>query len=494
MENNKSIELLKNILVNAPLPDSPKYLNGNIPYASTEEACNILNINIRTIGLTVNILTEEYWWKSGISDEDLIVKFSLKQGEPGLKGATISIKGDQGEPGLPGLSARLYIGYASDNIGTNFSTTDCSLPLVAFKNSTVEIKNITSDVFTGLWQQYKNMPGLPGLSSFLKIGFAADINGTNFSLTDNTLPFISFRNLTSDISDENLNASYFEGKWYQKKGDKGDKGDTGSSDVVYTNLNPTVDKVHGIKKGSTFLNKTMSEMFDALLYENAIQIFDFFLQNSANLIEVGTIIPDNLIFQWNVIQYGNFIDGKIRELTENIIIKDNIILLDMLQSVNYPISNSVPFVKSFQFEKLLDDISSINSEIITLESIYPIYHGKITTEDNIRPDPLTISITNLDNVQKTLIKSDQDISLFFDSTPDDFLFVSVPIISGELIKWFIEDYNQSEIGGDVIKGGNLFPTSNLVYLDSLEGNWNNIPYLLYLTNYTTSVKSITFKH
>ena len=72
-----AIGLGDNLGLTGPLPVDSRYLNGNIPWASTG-ATNAALLGgvggVRYTGLTVNILGVEYWYKDGIEDGDLIVK------------------------------------------------------------------------------------------------------------------------------------------------------------------------------------------------------------------------------------------------------------------------------------------------------------------------------------------------------------------------------------------------------------------------------------
>jgi hypothetical protein len=51
-----------------------KYLNDGVPYVSIAEANTILGIGVRSIGLTVNINTIDFYYKDGITNGNLVVK------------------------------------------------------------------------------------------------------------------------------------------------------------------------------------------------------------------------------------------------------------------------------------------------------------------------------------------------------------------------------------------------------------------------------------
>ena len=79
------------------------------------------------------------------------------QGETGAKGDTgaTGAKGDTGSQGIQGedgVSAYLKIGYASDSSGSNFSLTpNSSLRYIAFLHTTTEISSPQASDFSGLW-------------------------------------------------------------------------------------------------------------------------------------------------------------------------------------------------------------------------------------------------------------------------------------------------------------------------------------------------------
>jgi hypothetical protein len=69
-----AISLTDNIRIGQQKPIDDKYFNGFTPYTSTNEVNSSIPEEVRHIGLTVNINGEEYWYKSGIENEDLIFK------------------------------------------------------------------------------------------------------------------------------------------------------------------------------------------------------------------------------------------------------------------------------------------------------------------------------------------------------------------------------------------------------------------------------------
>ena len=72
-----AIILNDNVKVNAGKPVESKYLNvSNAPFGSIAQVNTQISISERYAGLTVNINGEEYWYKDGVTDGDLVPKGS----------------------------------------------------------------------------------------------------------------------------------------------------------------------------------------------------------------------------------------------------------------------------------------------------------------------------------------------------------------------------------------------------------------------------------
>ena len=73
-----SIKLSDSIRVGQQKPLEDKYFNELVPYTSISQVNTLLPKAIRHRGLTVNINGEEYWYKDGIEDENLVFKSNQK--------------------------------------------------------------------------------------------------------------------------------------------------------------------------------------------------------------------------------------------------------------------------------------------------------------------------------------------------------------------------------------------------------------------------------
>lgn len=72
-------------------------------------------------------------------------------------------QGDDGTDGVDGANSYVYIAYASDDSGTDFTLTfDSELNYVAIKHTTTAIASPIVSDFTGLWKNYKGPTGATG--------------------------------------------------------------------------------------------------------------------------------------------------------------------------------------------------------------------------------------------------------------------------------------------------------------------------------------------
>lgn len=94
----------------------------------------------KEVELQVNS-THIQWRLTGETWEDLI--------------ALTEITGPQGDTGADGANAYVYIAYASDDIGTDFTLTfDSSLSYIAILSTATAIPSPIASDFTGLWKNY----------------------------------------------------------------------------------------------------------------------------------------------------------------------------------------------------------------------------------------------------------------------------------------------------------------------------------------------------
>jgi len=233
-----------------------------------------------------------------IADRELIVndnnELMIRKGNRIEKVSGQSITGKDGKDGTPGgsgaagNSAYVYIAYASDASGTDFTMTfNSALDYIAILAADTEIETPSASDFTGLWKKYKGeigqsihhseftsttaVSGLPnepgetdtytvwgdagetinlgtftvyngddgtdgtdgsdGASAFVYIAYASDDTGTDFTTTfDPDLDYIAILATTTEIVSPI--ASDFTGLWKNYKGAAGAGGGGGVTYVI----------------------------------------------------------------------------------------------------------------------------------------------------------------------------------------------------------------------------------------------------------------------
>lgn len=119
-----AINIVDNLNIYAPKSIDNRYLkNGISPYISVNDALTSIDNTVRHIGLTVLINDEEYWFKDGITDNDLIVKSSGS-----ISGNTFEYIQLTNDPfifepyiGVPVFFEKENYGNQVDEIDTDFS-------------------------------------------------------------------------------------------------------------------------------------------------------------------------------------------------------------------------------------------------------------------------------------------------------------------------------------------------------------------------------------
>lgn len=190
----------------------------------------------RTIGITdvdYNKLLQCLENYADIQDYPVDSAYPFK-GSCGL--AVISSgQGLQGPPGTNGVSAYSAVVFASDDLGSNFSTTpDQSRKYIAFKSSNSAIPMIPN-TFIGLWVKYiaedgaVGIPGANGVTHYIYIRYANDASGTNFSSSPSaTRKYVAFLTTTTDYAGTPP-AALFNGLWVKYIGEDGAPGTPGTN-------------------------------------------------------------------------------------------------------------------------------------------------------------------------------------------------------------------------------------------------------------------------
>jgi hypothetical protein len=213
-------------------------------------------------------------------------------GNDGTTGAT----GAAGTDGSDGASSFVYIAYASDDTGTDFTTTfDSSLDHIAIKETTTAIGSPSSSDFTGLWKNYKGATGPTGAqgpqgdpgtgsgdmqsSTYDPAGVAEQLVGltapqtvTHKDLTSGTNTFPTFNQTTTGSAAKLTTARNIDGQSFDGSADitviaPGTHAATGKTTPVDADELPLVDSAaSNVLKKLTWANlkATAKTYFDTL--------------------------------------------------------------------------------------------------------------------------------------------------------------------------------------------------------------------------------------
>lgn len=161
-------------------------------------------------------------WKDSQEDGDIYLRFRSASDASAAWSPAIALP--RGANGADGESAFLYVRYASDAEGTGFSATPSpSLPFVGILATATALDPVDASAFSGLWVRYlgEGTPGKDGSSAYIYVAYASDSIGSNFSLEPTS--GLKYRaELHTTIPLDSPNASDFSGlTWVKYIGDDG---------------------------------------------------------------------------------------------------------------------------------------------------------------------------------------------------------------------------------------------------------------------------------
>ncbi len=190
-------------------------------------------------GLNLQFSADGTDWHNTQDTADSYYRISIDALEDGAWSNPILLvntKGNQGEPGSqgiqgePGTSAYIYVAYAADNTGTDFSTTPSNTRKYrAELHTATRIGTLTLSDFSDCeWVKYL---GDNGISHYVYVAYASDNTGGNFSTTPSeTRKYRAEIHVDSPI--ETLTASDFRNAyWIKYIGDDGTDGKDGIDGV-----------------------------------------------------------------------------------------------------------------------------------------------------------------------------------------------------------------------------------------------------------------------
>ena len=266
----------------------------------------------------------------------------------------------------------------------------------------------------------------------------------------------------------------------------------GGGDSSFINPNPTTISVGGFPAGSTFpTNKTLQQMFDGLLYPYIAPSFSAFnINGQSSLIEVGIALSGIKTFNWAINQPANVQLNSIgiRDVNANVLLASGL-ANDGTENVNIgTILNTSPISQDWRGEAINTNAVPFNSGNFNVSSTYPYFYGKVASGG--AGAGLNRPLSNqalINSGTKVVANSNGTITISFNTTSDDYMWFAIPASSPLKTIWFINALNTGNIGGIVSAGGNLFPSPDLVSINSPTALWAGIQYKIYVANYQSGV-------
>jgi len=162
-------------------------------------------------------------------------------------------------------------------------------------------------------------------------------------------------------------------------GEDGPIGPTGSGvGDVYNNVNPTPQTLGGIPSGSSFVDQTMKEMWDALLYPYQAPAFtSFTISGQATVIEVGASVPANPTFTWTETNIGNVNPNTTVIRNNGVIVANNVSNTSPRAVVDGDVTKIVATANNWTIDQT-NTHSQVFSRTFTVSWRWKVYYGEST--------------------------------------------------------------------------------------------------------------------
>lgn len=270
--------------------------------------------------------------------------------------------------------------------------------------------------------------------------------------------------------------------------------------VRYTNATPTPTTIGGISSGTTFNGKTMTEMWDSLLYPELFPSFtnpsNTFTFNSAGIFENGATIPlisFSATFNRGTISPAYGTSGFRAGVPETYMYTGTglsntttSILTDSKSISNYVVVNgSNSWTGAVKYLAGEQPLSSKGNPTnipypagttspalsVSLTGLYPVFYLKSSS-------PITSAMmqTAINNgtASKLVVSSTGTITLPYNLS-SQYMAFAYPATSTTKTTYFVTALDTGAIGG-------LFPTLTTLSVSSSLGYWSNINYKIHTSN------------
>jgi hypothetical protein len=257
---------------------------------------------------------------------------------------------------------------------------------------------------------------------------------------------------------------------------------------TYDLTSPTTTDVGGLPAGTDITGMTWQQILEMILNDYLEPLFVAFgITEIPSLIEVGVALSGVKTFTWSISNSLNVQVNTIaiRDVTANVLIA-SALANDGAEGVDIGIiPNVAPMARSWRAEGVNTNTNPFQSANKTVQSIYPWFYGKVASGGAAPGLSRPVANQALINsgTKVVLGGSAGTISANFGSSNDDYIWFAIPSSSPSKIVWFVDDLNNGVIGGAVSPGGNLFPSPDLVVVDSPTALWTGVQYKFYISNY-----------
>ncbi len=260
---------------------------------------------------------------------------------------------------------------------------------------------------------------------------------------------------------------------------------------IYGGASPTNITVGGLAAGTAIGGSTYDSIIEQMTqFYFAPTFSSFSITGQAALIEVGTALSGTKTFTWSTTNSGNVQVNSIaiRDVNTNTLIGSGLANDGTEALAIGTITNTSPISQSWRVEGTNTNAGSMTPLAFTVNSIYPVFYGKVASggapPGGSRP---TANQSLINSGTKTLVTSTGTVTLNFNSGSDDYFWFAIPSTSTSKTTWFISSLNNGLIGGSVNPGGNLFPDPDVVTINSPTSLWSSISYKIYITNFQSAV-------
>lgn len=282
---------------------------------------------------------------------------------------------------------------------------------------------------------------------------------------------------------------------------------------TYTNLTPTQTVNGGIPTGATFDHKSITWMFDSLLYPELFPTLvapsSTFTSNIVTTYEVGVTMASttfSAVFNRGSItpaygtngfrsglptQYtygGSGMSNTVTSgLTDSKIITGYTIAAGVQSwtgNVTYSAGEQPLSNKGNNYSTALPS-GTTSTITISTTGIYPYFYGKVSSGGaGAGVNRPTATLALVTGGTKVVASSTGTILITFNATSDDYLWFAIPTGSTSKTVWYVSATNYGTIGA----GNNLFPLYDAVTVSTI--NWNGIVYKVYISNYQSGTSGI----